>query len=126
MHADSHHHPNQKSGIIKTPTTRASRISDSEHLYPEIDHLRKVFEKNGYNKHTINKTIHQTLKKKENKKISSDTPKISLPYIKSTTDKIAIFFKKHNINVAFTPHNIIRKLIDSIKDPINPSLQKGV
>ena len=39
LHANSHHHPKQKYGIIKTLTTRASRISDPHHLELEINHL---------------------------------------------------------------------------------------
>ena len=32
LHVDSHHHPAQKLGVIKTLATRALKISDKEHL----------------------------------------------------------------------------------------------
>ena len=125
LHSDSHHHPNQKIGIIKTLTIRASKISDSHHLEHEINHLRHVFQHNGYNKHVINKTIHQTLNK-NNFKRAFDIPKISLPYIKGTTDRISRILNKHNIKIAFTPPNTILNMVDSAKDPIDPRLHKGV
>ena len=125
LHADSHHHPKQKIGIIKTLTTRASRTADSHHLIHEINHLRHVFQHNGYNIDVINKTIHQTLNK-NNIKRTIDIPKISLPYIKGTTDKISKILNKHNIKIAFTPPNTIRNMVDSAKDPINPRLQKEI
>ena len=73
--------------------------------------------------------MHQSLSKNNNDiKVQnlSVTPKISLPYIKGTTDKITQILNKHNINVAFTPPNTIRQLFNSVKYPINPDLQKGV
>lgn len=66
---------------------------------------------------------------KNNKNIkyqNLSTPKVSLPYIKDTTDKITKILNKHNIDVSFTPANTIRQLFNSVKDPINPNLQKGV
>lgn len=107
LHANSHHHPKQKIGIIKTLTTRAARISDCDHLNFELNHPHKVFEQNGYNKKTINKAKHQSLNKniqnnkdKEHKYVNSIT---SLPYIKGTIDKISKILNKNNINVAFIP-----------------------
>lgn len=71
--------------------------------------------------------MHLSLNKNNNiKDQNSSTPRVSLLYIKSTTDKITKILNKHNINVAFTPSNTIRQLLNSVKDPINPNLQKGV
>jgi len=39
LHANSHHHPKIKYGIIKTLNTRASRISNPERLNIELKHL---------------------------------------------------------------------------------------
>lgn len=39
LHTNSHHHLRKKVGIIKTLTTRASRISDPKHLKNELKHL---------------------------------------------------------------------------------------
>lgn len=71
--------------------------------------------------------MHLSLNKKNNIKYqNSSTPKVSLPYIKGTTDKTTKILNKHNINVAFTPSNTIRQLFNSVKDPINPNIQKDV
>ena len=48
VHADSHHNPPQKLGIIHTLAIRASRISDHENLNEELQHLKFVFKANGY------------------------------------------------------------------------------
>lgn len=125
LHANSHHHPKKKYGIIKTLTTRASRIYDPENLKHELKHLQQVFEHNGYNKNIINKTIIQTLKNNKLNK-TFDIPKISLPYIKGTTKNISRILNKQNINISFTPPNCIENIVDFAKDPINPRLQKGV
>ena len=44
LHANSHHRPKEKYGIIKTLTTRAIIISDSEYLNQELNQLLQVFE----------------------------------------------------------------------------------
>lgn len=81
-----------------------------------------------YSYHTIKKAMHLSLNKNNNdiKDQNLSTPKVSLPYIKGATDKITKILNKHSINVAFTPANTIRQLFNSVKDPINPNLQKGV
>jgi hypothetical protein len=57
LHADSHHHPNQKLGVLKTLATRAIRISDETHdLKQEKYHLSVVFT------NTINKALEKTSK----------------------------------------------------------------
>ena len=99
LHADSHHHPNQKIDIINTLTTRASRIADSEHMDKELDHLREAFIKNGYHRKIIENVIHQARKRKKSTH-TVDIPKISLPYIKGTTNQIARMLRKQDIHVS--------------------------
>ena len=41
-------------------------------------------------------------------------------------DKLAKTLKRKNFRVIFTPPNTIRKIVDSLKDPIDPSAYKGV
>jgi hypothetical protein len=48
LHVESHHHPAQKIGVIKTLATQAMRVSDGDHLDQEISHLTKVLKINGY------------------------------------------------------------------------------
>lgn len=126
LHANSHHHPKQKMGVIKTLSTRASKISDPGHLDEELVHLYEVFVSNGYQHHTIRKIITDSLTNKQIKRKSFENPRISLPYIKGTTNKIAKVLAKHNIMVAFTPPNTIKNMLESAKDAIDPKNHKGV
>jgi len=125
LHSNSHHHPKQKVGVIKTLATRASRISDPEHLEEELNHLYKVFINNGYHKNIIQKLIKESTSKSQKRK-TLENPRISLPYIKGTTDKIARVLTKHSIMVAFTPPNTIKNMLDFAKDLIDPKNHKGV
>ena len=125
LHSNSHHHPKQKVSVIKTLNTRASRISDPEHLEEELNHLYKVFINNGYQKNVIQKSIKESTTNNRKRK-TLENPRISLPYIKGTTDKIAKILTKHNIMVAFTPPNTIKNMLSSAKDLIDPKNLKGV
>jgi hypothetical protein len=69
LHASSHHHPNQKLGILNTLSIRAIRISDKEHLEQEKNHLHKVFKNIAYKEKEIENAIKKALvKEKENNK----------------------------------------------------------
>ena len=57
LHTESHHHPSQNIGIIKTLATRTLRIWDKDHLAGEFEHLKKAFLSNGYNGKQINETF---------------------------------------------------------------------
>ena len=95
LHAESHHHPAQKIGIINTLVTQAIRIADKDHLKQELNHL------NGYRDKQIKETIKEANKKEQNNnrknKIENnnkDTPLAVLPYIHGTTNKIARILRK--------------------------------
>ena len=123
LHALSHHHPNQKLGVLNTLFTRALRISDNDHLESEQEHLRNVFLSNGYDLTQINKALEKATKTQEDKlKASSKEKKVGdhkafLPYIQGNTDKIAKHLKKKNIDSVFSPPKNIRKLLRYVKDP---------
>lgn len=112
-------------GVIKTLTTRASRISDPEHLDEELIHLHEVFVSNGYQHHTIRKIITDSLTNKQIKRKSFENPRISLPYIKGTTDKISKVLAKHNIMVAFTPPNTIKNMLSLLKMQLTQKITKA-
>ena len=57
LHANSHHHPAQKIGIINTLATRVLIISDKDHLKDEFKHLRGVLLSNGYKDKQITDTF---------------------------------------------------------------------
>ena len=53
LHADSHHHPAQKIGVLQTLFTRACIISDDNHTNEEITYLKRTFANLGYNSKSI-------------------------------------------------------------------------
>lgn len=113
--------------------TRALRISYSEHIDQEIEYQAQVFERHGYDNRQFRKvavTISKNRKidkknKKENPKGNEENKRDFLPYIKGTTNKLAKTLGRKWLEVFFTP-NTIRKLVDSLKDPIKPSACEGV
>ena len=119
LHANSHHFPPQKVGVINTLVTRALRILDKEHVKEEIDHLEKVFEENGYNGKQFRKIVASANKKKKRNTIEKESDnnvqKHFLLYIKGTTDKLAKTLKRNKIQAFFTPPNTIRNMVDSLK-----------
>ena len=81
IHADSHHHPAQKIGLINTLATRAKHISNPTHLDQELEHLTNVFINNGSNTKKIKETIGNSQIIKQKFKKGEVTKIIKLPYI---------------------------------------------
>ena len=50
--------------------------------------------------------------------------KAFIPHIQAITDKIAKHLKKKSIDSVFSPLKNIKKLLKSVKDPIDPALKK--
>jgi hypothetical protein len=126
LHADSHHHPSQKMGVLNTMATRAARISDKEHLEEEINHLTRVFKNIGYREKDIKKAMN---KKERMTKVQNDqtsNQKAFLPYIRGVTDKIAKILKRKEIITSFKPLITIRQRMKSVKDPIDQHQGKGI
>ena len=126
LHADSHHLPTQKIGVLNTLLTRAIRISDDDHLNLEIDHLSNIFQVNGYSKYQIKKVIRKVRNRSPKKIRNIEGTMITLPYIKGTTDVTAKILRKKSIGVTFAPPNSIGRMLDTSKDPVEPLKQKGV
>jgi len=139
LHADSHHHPSQKIGVLNTLAIRASRIFDSEHLKDENNHLTNIFKSIGYKskdiknvlKRTMIKTNMQTTRTNSDKteNINNSQKPIKrayLPYIKGVTDKIAKILKKKDITTSFKTVQTIKQRMRPIKDPIDHKQGKGV
>ena len=68
------------------------------------------------------------MKIKRNKTKEKDTtfPKIIVPYIHGTTNKVANVIRKKNIRVKFSPPNSLRSMLNKSKDPIDLRHHKGV
>jgi len=124
LHANSHHHPNQKLGVLKTLATRAIRISDETHLDKEIDHLTKTFKNIGYKQKDIKNAIKKSLEITHNNpnapKDQNPNKSAYLPYIQGVTDRIARVLSKKEIKTSFKPLVTIKQSMRSVKDKLNP------
>jgi hypothetical protein len=83
LHAHSHHHPTQKSVVLKTLVTHAIQISTPQFLEKEKSHLTQALKANGYSISQINKSFCSTCHSKSKNPPTSSPPlaHISLPYI---------------------------------------------
>ena len=112
LHVDSHHHPYKNIGIINTLARHACRVLDIDHIKKELEHLK----------------LFQSVKRKRNKSKEKYTnfPKIIVPYIHGTTNKIGNVIRNKNIRVTFSPPNSFRTMLDKSKDPIDLKHRKHV
>ena len=124
LHALSHHHPQQKMGVMNTLITRAIRISDTKQLEAEKEHLHDVFLSNGYEAHQMRRAFAKTKKPRHLKEKKVGEHKAFLPHIQGVTHKIAKHLKKKSIDSLFSPLNNIRKLLKSVRDPIDLALKR--
>ena len=90
---------------------RAIRISYTEHLEAEKEHLHDVFLSNGYEAHQMRRAFAKTKKPRHVKEKKVGEKKAFLPYIQGVTDKIAKHLKKKSVDSVFSPLNKIRKLL---------------
>jgi hypothetical protein len=124
LHANSHHHPNHKLGVLKTLATRAIRISDEAHLDKEIDHLTKNFKNIGYKhkdiKNEINRALERTRDNPNVPRNQNPNRDAYLPYIQGVTDRIARVLSKKEIKTSFKPLETIKHNMRSVKDKLDP------
>ena len=86
-----------------------------------------MFVKNGYGRHLGQNAFLKAYKNLVVKKEPKDRiPRVHLPFIQGTIDKIARILKKHNVPSTFRPLKTIRNSLRLVKDPINPKDMKGV
>jgi predicted GIY-YIG superfamily endonuclease len=130
LHADSHHFPGQKKGVLNTLITRSRRLTDKEHISEELRLLREVFINNGYSK----REIKMAFAKNSAKNANVDTTKTKkdefksiavLPYVSGTTDAISRILKRHSVITVFVPLKKLHNLIRPVKDVI-PQEKCGV
>eukprot|EP00253_Pinus_taeda_P003606 PITA_03606 len=117
----------EKLGVLNTLATRALRIFDEKSFEKEKSHLHNVFIENGYSRYLGEKAFLKAAKNSISKREPKEqVPRVHLPFLQGTTDKIVRILKKHNVPSTFRPLNTIRKSFGSVKDPIDPKDMKGV
>ena len=126
LHADSHHHPQQKFGVIKTLFHRACSLSDAASIGKEKQHLMETFQMNGFRRENILKIIHKMERKQlltAPKRTDEERPPTEkarahaiLPYVAGTTEKIARALQKHNIMTRFKCVTKMSNILVNTKD----------
>ena len=108
LHANSHHFPAQKLGVLNTLATRDLRVSHDKHLNEEKAHLLNVFINNGYSRHQCTKAFLRARKCPNAKKYTKDRfSGVHLPFIQGTTNKIVRILRKHKVDSTFRSLNTI-------------------
>lgn len=107
----SHHHPQQLNSVVTSLTNRAYDLCDQDHLEEELDHIRRVLQRNGYK---------QKIKQSPQRK-RTPVPKVErrvafLPYLRGVTDKIGRLLNKYSIKAVFAPSRKISQYLRSPKD----------
>ena len=113
LHALSHHHPNQKMGVLNTLITRALKVSDKDRIEFEKEHLHNVFLSNGYSLAQISKAFaitkaHENRKKDSFKEKKVGDHKVFHHFIQGITNKIAKHLKRKTLTLC-SHHQIISK-----------------
>jgi uncharacterized protein (UPF0335 family) len=126
LHPESHHHPSQISGVIKTLSHRAEQICDEKNIKKEKENLTTTLKCNGYSERQVRKIIYGNKVTKTRTEESENWPVVTLPYVKGTTEKIARLLRKHKIKTAHKPHKKIKDFINSPKEPIEAKNKCGI
>jgi hypothetical protein len=127
LHTHSHHHPTQKSAILKTLITQAIWILDPRALNKEKYHLTKSSVANGYSIAQINKEFFSSLwprSKKNPPPYSSPLTLVSLPCIQGINDHISRLLTKNIIKTLFKPYITLNKCSYHPRKNLTPCLAK--
>ena len=128
IHFNSYHHPQVKTGVIRTMMQRGLRVcSLSTDLQKEKQHLREVFtKKNGYPASFVDRALKK--KKRQNEPPTLDKPigTITIPYIKEVSERIGRILGRADIRTAFRTVTTIRSLLVKAKPATEEHNKKGV
>ena len=105
MNYDSHHHARIKTSIIKRLGTRAKNVCHATKLIGERNHLKQVFQANGYPAQMVNRTLrnrphapHSSTQTAE----QTTTPKfLHLPYVRGVSERTERKCRRLGIRTAF-------------------------
>ena len=125
IHYKSNHHPCVKSGIIKCLRNRLDRVCDKSSKRDELNHLRSVFQANGYPPQVVSRALRPRAQCQQDLD-TADKPKILyVPYIQHITEPIQRVCRKLGVKIVFrTPHTLRQQLV-KLKTA-RPKLKKNV
>jgi hypothetical protein len=130
LHAESHHHPQQKASAIKTLFHRARVVSDKDSFDRERSHLFRSFQKNGYRPEVIRKIAKEREDAQDLTRTTLRKPKPAafavIPYVAGTSEKISRVLAKHNVVTRFTCVQKTANLLCKAKDRLPEGINEGV
>ena len=134
IHYTSHHHPKALSGTIKCLKNRADCVCDAGSRMKELEHLKRVFQANGYPRKLIQSTLNQPphVPRAHDPVQTMDSepqtkPKtLCLPYVRHLSEEIQRLCRDLDIRVVFRPHNTLRQLLTKVKTPTPDEKKAGV
>ena len=125
LNAQYHHHPTQIQAVANTLISRSLRLTDKHGQSQELDKITNTLRQNGYKDHTIKKAIQRTRNTQSTEEPAEKRSRLTLPYIKGTTDRIGRLLRRHNLATAYKPHKTIGSSIRNPKDK-RPLENQGV
>ena len=131
LNFQSNHQDSAKESVISSLLSRADNIvSKEEDKNTEKQRVISVLHANNYSEKMIQKVQRklETDKKRETNEEEKDDPigKISLPYVKGTSEIIQRILSKHNIRCTFYAKDTIRNALCHPKDPVQKSEQNNI
>ena len=121
LNGRSHHPPSQRRSVLSTLFHRARAISDSDCLAQEINHLKKTFRQNGYNKGEISSALRRAFSDRESAREDEERQepeaRAGIPYVSTVSGKISRILKRHGIESFFRPCTKLRDQLVRAKDP---------
>ena len=124
MNYDFHHHARIKTSIIKCLGTRVKNVCHATKLIGEQNHLKQVFQANGYAAQMVNWTLrdrshapHSSTRTEEQEQTTP--PKfLHLPYVRGASERIERRCQRRlGIRTAFKSKGTLREVLLQTKDP---------
>ena len=113
------YHPNQhKHSVIRSLVHRAVTLCDRNNVQDELNHINNVLQTNGYPKTSIDMITSKIRNQTSNVIVTNDnnSPFISAPYIKGTSERVARILKQYNIKLAHKPTRTLKHELCHLKD----------
>ncbi|XP_033607053.1 uncharacterized protein LOC117282253 [Cryptotermes secundus] len=97
LDARSHHHPSSKQAALSTLVHRARALCDQDSLRGELEFLKDIFRRNGYN----DRQIHRALNRRPNHNQHDD--RRDTAFVGTIFNRISRMLSRHNIKSVGLP-----------------------
>ena len=122
----SYNPTSHKATTIRTLTRRAQLVCDTpDSLRDENKYLERVFMKNNYNADFIRRNIYRPTDADATNQNLTHVTRVTIPYIKGTSETISRILQPYNIRVAHKPTTTLRHLLTNVKDRDEPNNRQG-